>query len=90
MKDDKDWHQAVIQAEIRKKGYSMASLSRENGLASGTLANALIRPWPKGELIISKALGVSPEKIWPSRYYKNNKLVKRLCRVKKSRHQDDT
>ncbi|WP_422615632.1 helix-turn-helix domain-containing protein [Photorhabdus hindustanensis] len=26
--------------------------------------------WPKGERIISNALGVAPEIIWPSRYEK--------------------
>ncbi|EEJ2444476.1 helix-turn-helix domain-containing protein [Salmonella enterica subsp. enterica serovar 13,23:y:e,n,z15] len=25
-------------------------------------------PWPKGERLIAEALGVAPEKIWPSRY----------------------
>ncbi|EJY7552437.1 helix-turn-helix domain-containing protein, partial [Salmonella enterica subsp. enterica serovar Kentucky] len=24
--------------------------------------------WPKGEKLIDEALGVAPEKIWPSRY----------------------
>lgn len=34
----------------------MAAESRRNGLSSSTLANALSRPWPKGEMIIAKAL----------------------------------
>lgn len=38
----------------------MAAESRRNGLSSSTLANALTRPWPKGELIIAKALGTDP------------------------------
>lgn len=38
----------------------MAAESRRNGLSSSTLANALTRPWPKGELIIAKALGTEP------------------------------
>ncbi|WP_162265502.1 helix-turn-helix domain-containing protein, partial [Salmonella enterica] len=29
---------------------------------------ALNRRWPKGERLIAEALGVAPEKIWPSRY----------------------
>ena len=36
---------------------------------SSTLANALSRPWPKGEMIIAKALGTDPWVIWPSRYH---------------------
>ena len=64
-----DWHPADIIAGLRKKGTSMAAESRRNGLSSSTLANALSRPWPKGEMIIAKALGTDPWVIWPSRYH---------------------
>lgn len=64
-----DWHPADIIAGLRKKGTSMAAESRKNGLSSSTLANALTRPWPKGELIIARALGTDPWVIWPSRYH---------------------
>lgn len=37
----KGWHPADIIAGLRKKGTSLAALSRESGLASSTLANAL-------------------------------------------------
>ncbi|MFW0857521.1 helix-turn-helix domain-containing protein [Cronobacter dublinensis] len=65
-----DWHPADIIAELRKRGTSLAALSRQAGLASSTLANALVRHWPKGERLIAEALGVAPEQIWPSRYRK--------------------
>ncbi|WP_411017316.1 helix-turn-helix domain-containing protein, partial [Salmonella sp. s51695] len=42
-----DWHPADIIAGLRKRGTSLAALSRQSGLASSTLANALIRHWPK-------------------------------------------
>ncbi|HEY3982985.1 DNA-binding transcriptional regulator SfsB [Cedecea sp.] len=64
-----DWHPADIIAGLRKKRTSLAALSRQSGLSSSTLANALSRPWPKGELIIAQALGVEPQAIWPSRYH---------------------
>lgn len=35
------WHPADIIAGLRKKGTSLAALSREAGLSSSTLANAL-------------------------------------------------
>ena len=63
-----DWHPADIIAGLRKKGTSLSAVSREAGLASSTLANALNRRWPKGERLIADALGVTPEEIWPSRY----------------------
>ncbi|EJS8839063.1 helix-turn-helix domain-containing protein [Salmonella enterica] len=65
-----DWHSADIIAGLRKRGTSLAALSRKSGLASSTLANALIRHWPKGERLIAEALGIVPEQIWPSRYRK--------------------
>ncbi|EAO9608662.1 transcriptional regulator [Salmonella enterica] len=63
-----DWHSADIIAALKKQGTSLSAVSRQAGLASSTLANALIRRWPKGERLIADALGVSPEQIWPSRY----------------------
>ncbi|EAS1759915.1 transcriptional regulator [Salmonella enterica] len=64
-----DWHPADIVAALRKRGTSMAALSRDAGLSSSTLGNALYRHWPKGEKLIAEALGVTPEQIWPSRYH---------------------
>ncbi|WP_347253693.1 cell morphology transcriptional regulator XreR2 [Leminorella grimontii] len=63
-----DWHPADIIAALKKRGTSLAAVSRNAGLASSTLANALMRRWPKGERLIAGALGVAPEDIWPSRY----------------------
>ncbi|WDQ14324.1 helix-turn-helix domain-containing protein [Klebsiella grimontii] len=57
-------------AALKKRGTSLSAVSRNSGLASSTLANALIRHWPKGEKLIADALGVAPEQIWPSRYRK--------------------
>lgn len=72
------WHQADIIAGLRKKGMSLAALSRAAGLSSSTLANALTRPWPKGEYLIAEALGVHPSEIWPERYFgEDGKLIKR-------------
>ncbi len=73
-----DMHPADIIAQLKKKNLSMAELSRQAGLRSSTLANALIRPWPKGEHLIAEALEMEPSAIWPSRYYDDNgKLIDR-------------
>lgn len=64
-----DWHPADIIAAIRKKGSTLSAVSRNSGLSSSTLTNALTRPWPKGEYIIADFLGVHPSEIWPTRYY---------------------
>ncbi|MCG1033769.1 helix-turn-helix domain-containing protein [Bacillus amyloliquefaciens] len=65
-----DWHHADIIAALKKRGTSLATVSRQAGLASSTLANAPIRRWPKGERLLAEALCVTPEQIWPSRYRK--------------------
>ncbi|PHM39165.1 transcriptional regulator [Xenorhabdus mauleonii] len=65
----KDWHQADIIAALRRRGTTLAALSREAGLSSSTLSNALSRPWPKGEWIIANYLKLHPSEIWPSRYF---------------------
>lgn len=73
-----DMHPADIIAQLRKRNTTLAALSRQSGLSSSTLANALCRPWPKGEFLIAEALGLSPSDIWPSRYYDSDgKLLDR-------------
>lgn len=64
-----DWHTADIIAALHKNGTTLAAVSRSAGLSSSTLANALSRPWPKGESLIASAINISPTEIWPSRYY---------------------
>ncbi|PRD13991.1 helix-turn-helix domain-containing protein [Pantoea coffeiphila] len=68
MRAKTDMHQADIIAAFKKKNTTLAAVSRSYGLSSGTLANALKRPWPKGEFIIAGYLGMHPSDIWPSRY----------------------
>ncbi|MBA0036006.1 helix-turn-helix domain-containing protein [Pantoea sp. BIGb0393] len=78
-----DWHPADIIAALRKKGTSMAAVSRQSGLCSTTLANALVRPWPKGELLIAEAIGIPPAEIWPSRYYaEDGVLINRQAKIR--------
>lgn len=80
------WHNADIIAGLRKKSTSLAALSRAAGLSSSTLANALVRPWPKGEFLIAEALGVHPSEIWPERYFKKDgKVFDRAGLMRKAR-----
>ncbi|GAA3586835.1 helix-turn-helix transcriptional regulator [Gibbsiella greigii] len=79
-----DWHPADVIAALRKKGTTLAAVSRKAGLCSSTLANALSRPWPKGEWLIAEALDIHPAEIWPSRYFdpQTNHLLDRKSRIK--------
>ncbi len=81
-----DWHPADIIAALRKQGTTLAGLSRSAGLGSSTLANALTRPWPKGEWLITEALSIHPAEIWPSRYYDGvGGLIDRKIRIREKR-----
>lgn len=70
-----DWHRADIRAALEKSGTNLRTLSVAAGLSKDTLRNALVRPWPKGERLIARAIGVNPETIWPSRYMKLKETV---------------
>ena len=64
-----NWHEADIVAALRKKGWSLRKLSTHHGYKQPTsLATALRRHWPKGERLIAEAIGVTAQKIWPTRY----------------------
>lgn len=67
-KNPKDWHPADVVAAVRKSGWTLRKLSKHHGYSPGALKNALYRSWPKAERLIAEAIGVLPEKIWPSRY----------------------
>ncbi|CAI1527974.1 MAG: helix-turn-helix domain-containing protein [Serratia proteamaculans] len=81
---NKDWHPADIIAALRKKGTTLAAVSRKAGLSSSTLANALSRPWPKGEWLIAESLNIHPSEIWPSRYFDQHthNLLDRKARIR--------
>lgn len=79
-----DWHPADIIAALRKKDTTLAAVSRKAGLSSSMLANALTRPWPKGEWLIAECLEIHPSEIWPTRYFdsKTGALLDRKVRIR--------
>lgn len=64
-----DWHPADVIAALRKRGLSL----RKVGLAHGyrQIQNVLVRPWWVVEQLVSQALELPAESIWPSRYGPN-------------------
>lgn len=63
-----DWDPWDIKAALGKRGYTLARIARENGLAATTPPNVFRVSYPRMERIIADILGVSPADIWPSRY----------------------
>jgi len=86
----KDWHNADIVCAVRKAGTSLKQLSLNNALSEYTVKTALYRQYPGGERIIAEAIGVQPQRIWPSRYKRDGspkrqrKLYKRRKRVEQA------
>ncbi|MGX9522457.1 helix-turn-helix domain-containing protein [Vibrio mediterranei] len=67
-KKRQDMPREYIIAELQMRKLSLSSLGKSHGLSRHTLKNALDKPYPKAEKIIAKALEMTPEEIWPSRY----------------------
>lgn len=80
-----NWHPADIIVALKKHGTSTAALSRKAGLSSSTLANALTRPWPKGELLTAQAPDIPPDVIWPERYFdeKGERVFRQMRNTKR-------
>ena len=62
------WHPADIVAGLKKRGWSLRSLSIYNKLSPNTLSVVQSAQRPRLELIVANVLGEKPEKIWPDRY----------------------
>lgn len=71
----KVWHQQDILAEIRKRGATVASLSRDNGLNRGTLQTAFYKRYPRGQAIIAAFISVSRHELWPDWYGPDDGLM---------------
>lgn len=69
------WHQQDILAEIRKRGATVASLSRANGLVTGTLQTVFYKRYPRGQQIVADFIEVPRQELWPEYYDASNALL---------------
>ncbi len=76
-----DWHRADIKAALEKQGYSLADISKLEGLQPLTANNVLRKPYPRIESRIASILGFEPQDIWPSRYDANGRPLRGLHTV---------
>ena len=67
-KEPADWHKADIKCALEKAGWTLRKLSQANGYSESAGKVALKQHWPNVERIIARAIGRTPEEIWPSRY----------------------
>ena len=69
------WHQQDIQSEIRKRGSTIAELSRQHGLNRGTLQGVFSKRYPKGQAIVAAFIGRSRHELWPHWYGPEDQLL---------------
>ena len=63
-----NWTKQAIIFALREKGITAAELARQNNLSRFTIYGGMERPAPKAQSLISEALGVPRQKIWPQFY----------------------
>ncbi|WP_374342656.1 helix-turn-helix domain-containing protein [Azonexus sp.] len=77
-----DWHPADIKAALDKAGWTLRALAQHHGLTSSTpLSHTFLRSYPLNEKRIADAIGVTPQEIWPSRYYEDGSKKPRGLRA---------
>ncbi len=64
----RDWTQDEVLFCLRKRGTSLQRLARQHDYHPRSLHNICKRPWPRGESIVAKALGLTAQQVFPSRY----------------------
>lgn len=58
-----------IKAELRRRGWNLAKISRETGVPHSTLKMSFIaKASPRGDFAIADILGVHVHVLWPDRY----------------------
>lgn len=78
-------HREDIKAAIRKKGSTLADISRKAGLNERTGANSLFRPIPRINRAIADFLGVTLHDLWPRWYDQNGERIKSQAPPKPTR-----
>lgn len=65
-----------IKAELRRRGWNLAKLSRESGVPHSTLKMSFFaKASPKGDFVIAEALGVHVHDLWPDRYDSSGRRI---------------
>lgn len=81
-----DWHPADIKAALEKKGWTLRALAEHHGIkGSSSLSHTFERSFPLNEKRIADAIGVTPQEIWPTRYFEDGTKRPRGIRGRRMR-----
>lgn len=70
----RDWPAAKVKGRLVEMGVTLRDIERSAGAPMDSIRTALVRGFPKGEILIAEALGVPKEQIWPSRWEKRRRM----------------
>lgn len=77
-------HSEDIKAAIRKKGETLYSLARKNGLSKHAISVSLITPLPAAHRAVAAFLGVPVHELWPDWYDESGKRITKRSPLKTS------
>jgi Ner family transcriptional regulator len=75
---------AWVKYQIHCQGRSMAQVAKDADVDRRTLYQTFLRPYPRMEKIIAKAVGLEPRDLFPERYDADGLPCRRMGRRKKS------
>lgn len=70
------WHKEDIKAEIRKRGETLTSLAKKNGLGSSCVRAAMVRPYTAAERVVAAFLGKPLHELWPDRWTPDGERIR--------------
>jgi len=74
---------AWVIYQLGINGRSLADVGRENGVHRKCLYHALVKPYPRMEMMIARSLELTPQALFPERYDADGLPNRRMGRPKK-------
>lgn len=74
--EDRPWYH--IKAGLAANNTSLASLARQHGKTKSAFTKVKYLPIPSIQSTIAKALGETPQDVWPTRYDLSGKPIRPL------------
>jgi Ner family transcriptional regulator len=59
---------AQIKCALEERGHTLASLARKLEVSRSAISKVKVRPSPRVQAAIARAVGMKPEELWPERY----------------------
>jgi len=79
----RDWPAEKVRGRLVEMGVTLRDIERSAGAPMDSIRTALVRGFPKGEVLIADALGIPKEQIWPSRWEKRRQQQEKKALIKR-------